>query len=533
MPSTRFGLQGRIIIIIVVTVVFVVGVSTYIATWLTRLPVEEDLYRKALQQSKFAAHQLVDKGELENPDALLSALKQFEHDLPGVKQSDLCLHNPLPHLVTSTDPKGEHLELDRIPGIENYNEYERPDDDQIAIETPEGDYWIISTTIRDLSGAAIGCLNLKVSKSRLNAITWDLVARNLLVMLAALAVVSLVIHIFFLRRVRTPVREMIRVMEATEGGQLHPRSQVESGDEIGQLARHLNLMLERIENFSSELERKVEEATSELARRNEELKSINEELLDTQKNLARSERLAVAGQLAASLAHEIGTPLNSISGHVQLLARRKALDEVSQRRLQIIETQIESIVRTVKQLLSWTRKFELKLAPVDLRRVLKESLLVTSPTLQQRRIKVQMDLPRDCPPIYGDAGYLHQVFLNLINNSMDAMPEGGELSVRLRPPADGDSGGQGAEAVVEFADTGHGINPETLERIFEPMFTTKRMGTGAGLGLAICDQIIRQHGGSIEVQSELKRGTLFTIILPLDCRQRVEQMTAAPAGTRA
>ncbi|HKS95991.1 MAG TPA: HAMP domain-containing protein, partial [Terriglobia bacterium] len=275
MPSSRFGLQGKILIIIVVTVVFVVGVSTYLATWLTRLPVEEDLYRKALQQSKFAAHQLVDKGELENPDALLQALKQFEHDLPGVKQSDLYLHSPLPHLVTSTNPKGEHLELDRIPGIENYNEYERPDEDQIAIETPGGDYWIISTTIRDLSGTAIGCLNLKVSKSRLNAITWDLVLRNLLVMLASLAAVSLVIHIFFLRRVRTPVREMIRVMEATEGGQLHPRSQVESGDEIGQLARHLNLMLERIENFSSELERKVEEATSELARRNEELKSIN------------------------------------------------------------------------------------------------------------------------------------------------------------------------------------------------------------------------------------------------------------------
>ncbi|HLW79372.1 MAG TPA: ATP-binding protein [Terriglobia bacterium] len=540
MPSNRFGLQGRVIIIIAATVVSVVGVSTYIATLLTRIPVEEDLYRKALQQARLVAHQLVDQGALQDPDRLQSVLRQFEHDSPGVKQSDVYLHDPHPHLVTTTNPHGEHLELDQIRNIRDYNEFEQPDEDQLAIETPAGDYWIIGTAIRDPDGRSIGCLDLKVSKSRLNAITWDLVVRNLLVMLASLAVVIMVIHLFFLRRVRSPIREMIRVMEATEGGQLHPRARVAGGDEIGQLAEHLNLMLDRIENFSSELAHKVEEATSELALRNEELKSINEELFETQKNLARSERLAVAGQLAAGLAHEIGTPLNSISGHVQLLARRKALDEGSQRRLQIIEGQIENIVRTVKQLLSWTRKFDLRIVPIDLRRVIKESIMVSSPALQQRRIKAQMDLPRDGPPVYGDAGYLQQVFLNLINNSMDAMPEGGELRVRLRyapgglEPASNAreevSAGAGQEVVVEFSDTGHGINPETLGHIFEPMFTTKRMGTGAGLGLAICDQIIRQHGGAIRVESELHRGTMFTITLPLDSRQKAETAASPGAG---
>ena len=370
--------------------------------------------------------------------------------------------------------------------------------------------------------------------------------RNLLVTLACLGLVALVVHIFFLRSVRKPVREMIRVMEATEGGQLDLRARVASRDEIGELAEHLNLMLARIENFSSELARKVEEATRELALRNEELKRINQELFETQKNLARSERLAVAGQLAASLAHEIGTPLNSISGHVQLLARRKALDDVSQRRLQIIENQIENIVRTVKQLLSWTRKFDLKIEAVDLRRALKESILVSSPALQQRKIKVQMDLPRDCPQIYGDAGYLQQVFLNFINNSMDAMPEGGELRLRLRYPApdaadDGaasvpDRGSDAAEVAVEVSDTGHGIKPDMLPRIFEPMFTTKHMGTGAGLGLAICEQIIRQHGGTIQVESELRRGTTFKITLPVDCRQKAgtagASAHAAAAGSR-
>ena len=530
MSFTRLGLQGKIIAIVAATVILVVGVSTYIAMWLTRLPVEEEIYRKALQQARLTAYQLADKVALQNPQDLLSVLGRIEHDLPGVRQSDVYLHSPQPHLVTTTSPRGEHLELDQLRGIENYNEFERPDDDQIAIETPDGDYWIISTAIRE-RGEPIGCLNLKVSKSRLNAITGELVLRNLLVTLACLGLVALVVHIFFLRSVRKPVREMIRVMEATEGGQLHLRARVASRDEIGELAEHLNLMLARIENFSSELARKVEEATRELALRNEELKRINQELFETQKNLARSERLAVAGQLAASLAHEIGTPLNSISGHVQLLARRKGLDDVSQRRIQIIENQIENIVRTVKQLLSWTRKFDLKIEAVDLRRALKESILVSSPALQQRKIKVQMDLPRDCPQIYGDAGYLQQVFLNFINNSMDAMPEGGELRLRLRYPAP-----DAAEVAVEVSDTGHGIKPEMLPRIFEPMFTTKHMGTGAGLGLAICEQIVRQHGGTIQVESELRCGTTFKITLPVDCRQRAERAAAsahaATAGSR-
>ncbi len=126
---------------------------------------------------------------------------------------------------------------------------------------------------------------------------------------------------------------------------------LQSWDEIGLLAAHLNRLLRRIENFSNEMGHKVEEATGEVARRNEELRRINKELFETQKNLARSERLAVAGQLAASLAHEIGTPLNSISGHVQLLARRKTNDEATARRLLVIEKQVENIVRTVRQLL--------------------------------------------------------------------------------------------------------------------------------------------------------------------------------------
>jgi len=153
----------------------------------------------------------------------------------------------------------------------------------------------------------------------------------------------------FLQGIRKPVKEMIRVMDSAEGKSLQARARVRSHDEIGQLAERLNRMLARVESFNAELGQKVQDATAELARRNEELKRINEELFETQKTLARSERLAIAGQLAAGLAHEIGTPLNSISGHVQLLARQGVGGAAGARRLEIIERQIDSIVRSVKQ----------------------------------------------------------------------------------------------------------------------------------------------------------------------------------------
>ncbi len=524
MAFTRFGLQSKIIIITAIAVISVVGVSTYIAMLLTRQLVEEEIYRKALAQARITAHHLVEDRALQNSETLLRVLREMEHELLGVRQADVFLHTPEHHLVATTAPHGEHLELDYLPDIEGYFEYERPDEDAITIETSDGKYWIMGTTIRD-QGRPVGCLNLEVSKSRSSLVTRGLVLRNLLLMLAGLTVVILVIHGFFLRSVRGPVKEMIRVMEAAEGGQLEVRASVASDDEIGELAERLNRMLDRIRNFNTELGRKVQEATAELARRNEELNRINKELFETQKNLARSERLAVAGQLAASLAHEIGGPLNSISGHVQLLARRRTGDEASDRRLQIIEKQIENIVRTVKQLLSWTRKFDLRIEPLDLRRILEESVLLSSPALQLRKISVQTEWVQECPRIYGDAGYLQQVFLNLINNSMDAMPRGGELRFRLRYPANGD----GREIAVEVADTGVGMSRETLAHIFDPMFTTKRMGTGAGLGLAICEQIIRQHAGAIQVESEPNCGTRFTIVLPVDCREKVEAMAGPPS----
>jgi len=152
-------------------------------------------------------------------------------------------------------------------------------------------------------------------------------------------------------------------------------------------------------------------------------------------------------------------------------------------------------------------------------------VLLSSPALQLRKIRVKLDLTKDCPKIYGDGGYLQQVLLNLINNSMDAMPRGGDLRIETR--------GTAKQVAVGVTDNGSGMSAETVAHAFDPMFTTKRLGTGTGLGLAICDQIVRQHGGTIEVESTPGKGTTFTLILPVEEREKSEAVgvtTAAENG---
>jgi hypothetical protein len=146
MTRTRLGLQAKIIIIIAIAVISVVTVSTYIAMLLTRGLVEEEIYRKALAQARSTAHQLVNEDALENSARLQAVLRQMQHDFPGVKQADVYLHDPTHHLEATTDPGGRHLELDNIPGIEKYNEFERPDDDALTIETNNGKFWIMGTS---------------------------------------------------------------------------------------------------------------------------------------------------------------------------------------------------------------------------------------------------------------------------------------------------------------------------------------------------------------------------------------------------
>ena len=233
----------------------------------------------------------------------------------------------------------------------------------------------------------------------------------------------------------------------------------------------------------------------------------------------QAEKLAVVGQLAAGIAHQIGTPLNVISGSAEYLMMEWGVEKPRPQELEIIIAQTDRITKLIQQLLNFARPARMELRPLDLNDLLREVLVLTEHQISKGQIGVETDLQANLPPTVGDANQLEQAFLNIVINAWHAMPEGGSLKLKTRLAPAGERHrrvGRPATAGIEtiIADTGTGIAPEHMPRIFDPFFSTKGVGKGTGLGLAISRRIVEDHHGSIEVASEVGRGTTFTIWLP-------------------
>ena len=353
--------------------------------------------------------------------------------------------------------------------------------------------------------------------------------------LALLAIAAITLGVFLLFRhfVHRPVGRLLGVMARVESGDLSAEAPEAAPDEIGTLTREFNRMLARLREMTAErdaqnqtLERRVREATAELAERNEQLEERNRELYQTTRRLTELERLAAAGQLAAQFAHEVGTPLNLISGHVQLLLAGPAREDAAARgRLEIISAQIERIERTVRRTLDRTRAETYEFAPIDLNALLRRTFDATEPALDASGVRLTSSLAAALPPVYGDADRLQQVFINLVNNALDAMRAGGELRVETSfgPP---DGNGSAGVVRVDFSDTGTGMSEEVRAHIFDPLYTTKERGRGTGLGLVVVRQLVSEHGGRVEVESEPGRGSRFRLAFPAAAEGAGERVNA-------
>jgi two-component system NtrC family sensor kinase len=222
--------------------------------------------------------------------------------------------------------------------------------------------------------------------------------------------------------------------------------------------------------------------------------------------LAHAEQMAVLGQMAANVAHQVGTPLNLISGYVQVMKEDARADPPTLHRLQTVEAQIRKVTDAVRTMLDSARRPVLQRQAVDVGTLVEQVCEVSRPALHAANVDVQLDLQRPLPSLFADPVQLELALFNLVSNSLDAMPHGGRLEMTLSATP------TGIRLVV--ADSGTGIPPEVLPRIFEPWVTTKPAGRGTGLGLSITRDTIASHGGMIDVRSEPGRGTVFTIDLP-------------------
>jgi signal transduction histidine kinase len=354
--------------------------------------------------------------------------------------------------------------------------------------------------------------------------------RAFFITFSAMLVILITLTLLFGKLVGNPIQKLVEAMSRAEKGDLEAEARIRSQDELGELGRHFNRMLKtiretheqnvqllsQVNQFNEELTRKIEVATSELAKRNEELRLLNEALFESQRQLSQSEKLAAVGQVTATMAHQIGTPLNSISGYIQLILQDRNLQPKDRDRLKIIESQLDRLADSVKNLLSFTQQPKPQLKPLDINGVLEELIHLSEPWLLARRVKLSSSLSSNLPLVLGDPTHLQTLFLNLITNALDAMPNGGALTIKTQhissPPSTGDRDGW---VQISIADTGIGITGESKKRIFDPFFTTKKLGEGTGLGLAICEKIIKEHSGRLDVESEVGKGSTFFVRVPV------------------
>jgi len=277
---------------------------------------------------------------------------------------------------------------------------------------------------------------------------------------------------------------------------------------------------EELRKAQAELEERVQERTAELTQANQSLraeiaerKRAEKELWRVQLEMGRVERLAALGRVTGTIAHELGTPLNSVLGYTQLLAQEQ-LSESARRRLNIIETQVQRMEGIIQHYLSHTRGSPRR-REIAIKELVGETLLLLDPIFQQSGVQVTTDLAEPLPMLWGDDASLQRVLINLLDNAVNASKEGGKVKVAARAIS-ADAKHPGIQ--IKITDDGAGIPPELLPKIFDLFVTTKRSGKGTGLGLAVCQEIVKAHGGTINIKSEVGTGTSVRIYLPIDER---------------
>ncbi|NUN48929.1 MAG: hypothetical protein HUU15_08895 [Candidatus Brocadiae bacterium] len=336
----------------------------------------------------------------------------------------------------------------------------------------------------------------------------------LIVMIGIMALVLGSLFFYIQQAVSQPIQRLIGAMTRGKAGDLEPIAQGGASGEVAQLALIYNSMvqenrtlLDQIRGFNEQLKKKVQLATGELERRNDELRRANDRLFGIQRELSEQQRLASLGQLAGSMAHELGTPLNAMSGHIELLLTDEAgLPADVSKRLKLIGGQIERLSGIIQKTLHQLRAPAPRFVSVDLNALAQGIVSLVTPSVTARKVAIRMSLSTGLPRVSGDPGQLEQVLMNLVNNALDAMPGGGSLDL-LTTHQDG-------QVCLQVRDSGAGVPDGDIQKIFDPFFTTKSPGKGTGLGLAICREIVKAHHGSVDVQSSPGRGTWFTVKFP-------------------
>ena len=445
----KFSLPAKVTFLLSLVVVVVVFAVTLVINKISADSIVNDLKERSAKAANEIAKELAENPQLPKTDdiedTILNAL-EINRSLTEIsvfkmdeKEPEFAATSSRANQVPVTDEIRASIQTGKTSAHLVVNDEERFWDIVVRID---------HRTPKSKQAKVLGAVSVLTSLKQADRIT----AQNLQIALifapAAILLLIVLLNVLFRFTIHNPVKKIQEAMAKAETGDLKAEVLLNSSDELGMIAASYNRMLrqireatterisliERINNFNVELKSKVESATAELTKRNNELHQLNERLLKMQLELVQLERLAVAGQLTATFAHEVGTPLNLISGHVQLLIESFSDNEMISRKLTLVQSQIRRLGEIVRRFLDATRRPKLDLAPVDLNQLIQEVSALIVPTLQTRRVKCDNHLQADLPAIHADRKQLEQVLLNLINNSLDAMPKEGHLLIRTERP---------------------------------------------------------------------------------------------------
>ncbi len=353
----------------------------------------------------------------------------------------------------------------------------------------------------------LGFLNMGVCRKRLQESIHKSQMQILMVSLFFIMLLPAFIMLILKKHVSHPLRQLLKSTRQITKGDLDCKVDIVSRDEVGQLALSFNKMLERLVAFKTEIEGWNEELEERVTQKTMQLK-------EAQKQIIQAEKMSSLGRLAAVIAHEINNPISGLIVFINLLQKTMDKEELTEadrvkiiKRLGIMETEAKRCGHIVSELLSFSRA-EHKMIDCNISEIVERSVSILKFKTKDKQISLNLEIEPDIPVIRCDPGKIQQLIMNLVQNAIDALPQGGEIDISAHYLKEQEQ----LKLVVH--DNGIGIPEEFLPHIFEPFYSSKDNGQSVGIGLFVVYGVIHQHNGIIDVQSTEGEGTTFTIFLP-------------------
>lgn len=351
-----------------------------------------------------------------------------------------------------------------------------------------------------VEGKRPGALEISESLSKLDSQTRSMIHRVFVLTGAVVLISAVLAAVLGVALIGRPLKQLAEKATRVGEGDLSGPLRLRGGDELAQLAVAFNSMCEKLGEAQERARLETEARIAAL------------------EQLRHEDRLRTVGRLASGIAHELGTPLNVISGRAGLIAGGQMAPAENVHSANIIRTQTERMTKIIQQLLDFARRRSPQKRSVDLLQLARQTIDVLAPLSEKRQISVSLIEDGEAHEVQADPGQMQQVLMNLLVNAFDAVEVGGRVEVGLHrersSPPDRQDRAAAEYECLRVQDDGEGISEENIAHVFEPFFTTKDVGRGTGLGLSIAHGILREHGGWIRVESELAGGTRFSVYLP-------------------